>query len=111
MPRGVYSTRFVCGQVGSGAQADSLEWTVPAGKVAIVRSVSFVANAVGVTLLGVRPGGGNLGAFFSSAGTALNDSKAWTGHQVLNAGDKVGLHWISGNVFVIASGFLLNVIP
>lgn len=108
MARPVYSTRFV-GVTGFVSGPFVPLYTVPAGNVAVVKCVSFVAGS------NVLPGGGyvaiaagpKLAAFYDTFGPAGDITHLFFGDWVLNPGEVLGggtFNWI---LDVMVSGYLL----
>jgi hypothetical protein len=97
--RSIYSVQFLNGDYAAGA---SLEFTVPAGYVAVLRDVSALnrTNTAGNGFISVDNHGGP--AFTMPAG----GGGTWTGRVVCNPGDTMTVV-LSQAAAVIASGYLL----
>jgi hypothetical protein len=102
----VYSTRFVVASVNSSATAAAASFTVPAGRVAVVRSVDLFVDVVG--LVQFRYQQSPWTAWVSTVGVPLHNVRSWEGRHVFVAGEVIGCYWGSGAAGVIASGYLLN---
>lgn len=101
----IYSTRFVLiATAGTGEQGD---YTVPVGYVAIVRSIDFFATSAApvdiIATIGPTPIG-----FVRTQFPAYPNSVSWSGRQVANAGEKIGVYVVSGAGHVTISGYLLS---
>lgn len=107
MPAGVYSTLFCRGYLGSAADAVGLRYTVPAFRVAVVRSVDFRLYGAGEMDFGVGVGGA-FSPIVSTVGAAASTSRHWDGDQVFPAGSVMNFSWVSGAAQWHVSGFLLN---
>lgn len=85
-------------------------YTVPAGRLAIVRDLDILANITGTGLLFMQLSGVDAKAFtFTSAGI---DSLEWRGRQVLNEGEALSFvapGLTSGRYFIVASGYEFSV--
>jgi hypothetical protein len=99
----VYSQRFIGARTTAGTV---YTWNVPAGFVAVVRSIDVFAVASGVTEYYV--GLGSTAAIFSGVSLPLNTTAHYEGHQVLNAGEPLEYFSNGAAVTVIASGYLLS---
>lgn len=110
MPSTVYSTHFFSGYVATSAQASAMGYTVPAGKVAVVRSVDMFASTPGSVFVG-RLLGGLVIPILSSTGLTSFQTRHWDGDQVHAAGVRIQCQWIDGVIGVNCSGFLLNAVP
>jgi len=100
----IYSTKFYAGTQAAGAQVSV--YTVPTGKVAVIRSIEFgaqsaPANSAAVNLFGV--------AEIASIET-VNQYRTvhWDGRTVLDAGDVIAVQAIAGTWSFIISGYLLD---
>lgn len=104
---GVWSTQFVCGYTNSHASAEALGFTVPAGKIAVVRAVDLFSDTATTTLFFVRtlP---TMVPFFSSKDAPIYTTRHWAGHAVFVSGQRFGPRWIAGAGWCQASGFLLD---
>lgn len=100
----IYSTRFVAGDFLNTGQ---LLYTVPNGMVAIVRSISCVANGSGNCDLHL--GAGPQAILFRFASTANGAFTYLTCRHVLNAGDQLFHAAATANgAWWMISGYLLN---
>ena len=100
----VYSVRFA----GGALVEASIAYTVPEGKVAVLRTVDFVSLVSGTQLvaIGTIPAGGSE-YFWHAANLGEEQTDAWRGNQVFNAGDQIVFD-TTGTVVFQASGFLLS---
>lgn len=103
MARAVYSTRFAAVVISGALNL----YTVPAGYIAVVRSVDFLATGAspGIFAWGLAAGG----IYFAGAtGLTTDNAYHWEGRQVFNAGDtiKAITATITGQLAV--SGYLLT---
>lgn len=101
-----YSTRFLRGAFNSAAAANLLKYTVPVGKVIVVRSVDLFVDQVGVGIFGMLSP--SWAAFASTANVPIQNVRTWEGRQVFTAGEVLGATWISGNHSLLVSGYLLD---
>lgn len=109
----VYSTRFILGQVT--AAAGTLSYVVPAGRVAVIRSITLVkqaaataSNAV-ITIDPAGPGAGAAIFFAAMTSTTVIESRSLECNVVMNAGDTLLAQRSSGgDTNVSISGFLLT---
>lgn len=108
MPGQVYSTLFMAAYVNSTASATAVNYTVPAGKVAVVRTISFVCENPGLVYVG-RQSGGLTTYIESTLGLTAGGGRTWRGDHVFNAGQLIRAVWVAGSHSVNVSGFLLNV--
>ena len=104
----VYSTRFVA---AAPATSNTIYYTVPAGKVAVVRTMtagwSVLARAAGVLYVLDRTAGGFIWVVQVPGGSQGSDR--WEGHWVLNATDTIRASTSAvGTVYLTVSGFLLT---
>lgn len=104
MVRTVYSTAVTHGWIHDAASGAAFGYTVPAGKVLVIRNIDWYVSTAGLTILG-RTSGGYW--FASTNGTVSGYVGSWRGDQVLNAGERFGASWITGEFLVTVSGFLL----
>lgn len=101
---GIYSTQFAAGSQASGTT--TVVYTVPAGKVAVVRDIvvgaqNAPANSVAINYAGV--------AEIWEVGTIAQYSTAhFEGRVVLNAGQTINVDAIAGTWTYIISGYLLD---
>lgn len=104
----VYSTRFAAARV-DGSGGGSL-YTVPAGKVAIVRDISFTPIGGDLTTgyyLFVRTPAGDCVLWGPPARDA-HTTALWTGRQVLEAGDQLRYVGTGVQTDYLVSGYLLD---
>ncbi len=111
-----YSTTLIAARILSASPA--VDYTVPAGKVAVVDSVSFVQDAnTTVTILAasVDPtGSGSFVLFYSqyfpiSAITNARAAGYWQGRVAVRAGGKIRAQTLgTTNGYATISGFLLT---
>jgi len=113
VPRRVYSTQFILGQVTS--VATTLSYTVPAGMVAVVRTVTAV-KAVAATAANVLafidpagPGAGIVFWYGSMPSTSVIQGVQFEGRVTANAGDVISVqHSTGASSFMTVSGYLLT---
>lgn len=102
----VWSTRFIGAAVQTAAQATAAGYVVPAGRIAVVRSIDFYVDGIGNMFVGPV-----VGTFFSivvsTAGVPELQARHWDGDQVLYAGERLNVAWASGAFRLTVSGFLL----
>jgi hypothetical protein len=107
LPARVYTVRFLAARPISVATADAARFTVPAGKVAIVRSVAIFTDTPGCLLFGIAQPF-DWAHFVSSQSAAQYTVVNWEGRHVVRAGEQMGCQWLSGAQRVVASGYLLD---
>lgn len=101
----VYSTMFFAAQLTAATNLTA--YTVPAGKVAVVRDFDCLVQAAGANGCGPVDGTRSLAwAFILNAG-ALTGGQ-WRGRQVFVAGEQFGWLITGGNWNVRCSGYLLD---
>lgn len=104
----IYSTRFYGGQIVAAGETDL--YTVPAGKVAVVRDIS-VSNVTttdaGQLLIYVLLDAGNAD-LFRVASVPSHGFVQWQGRQVLNAGETLALYETNTTIRAMVSGYLLS---
>lgn len=101
----IYSTRFY-GAVYTGSGAVTTLYTVPAGKVAVLRDVEATSVGTTVTLYVLVLGGVVLREWSS---TSAGQSFPWTGRQVLNAGEALNAYAPTSQQWsLLVSGYLLD---
>lgn len=100
----IYSTLFFAGFVNSAG--NNLSFTVPAGKVAVLRDLSWGVNPG--TVLWVKASG-RIVVVAANAGAALISGQ-WRGDLVVPAGALIQTAWQTGGngLDITASGFLLT---
>lgn len=99
----IYSTRFALG--AAAASGPTLLYTVPTGKVAVIRSTRVIcAVATGSFELVLN----SVAAYFVGAGMTALTNAADEGRHVLNEGDTIELTVLSGTVAYVISGYLLE---
>lgn len=101
---GIYSTQFAAGSQASGTT--TVVYTVPAGKVAVVRDIvvgaqDTPANSVAVNYYGVAE-------IYQAGAIAQYSTAHFEGRVVLNAGDSIDVDAISGTWTYVISGYLLD---
>jgi len=103
MAGSIYSTRFLA---GSGlASGSGVTYPVPAGYVAVVRTITMNGGgAGGEDGLAIIAGVAGFARTKLPAGVA---GSTWNGHVALNAGETLELFAVSGPVDMVASGYLL----
>lgn len=106
MAHPAYSVRFIAGETNSIPTASALSYTVPVGKVAVVRSVDMLVTGVGTVFFGLYHPAYAL--WVSTVGVPYHNVRSWEGRHVVTAGGRIGVGWYSGSSMVIASGYLLN---
>lgn len=101
----VYSTRFIAATMASGLHS---AYTVPAGKVAIVRDVDVVSQgSTFPTTLGLYAPGVSAFLFVVTlASSAL--WAGWRGRQVFTAGEVLDTYDAYGGSSIFVSGYLLD---
>jgi hypothetical protein len=99
----------VSGKVTSSATGSALNYTVPTGKLAIVRSVDVFVDVASSILLFGRAQTNNDVFLVSTQGVPANGTVHWEGRQVFYAGDVMSVLWVSGTTRIMASGYLLAV--
>jgi hypothetical protein len=107
--RQVYSTRFI-GITGFVSAPFVPLYTVPAGKVAVVKCITFVAGS------NVLPGGGyvaiaagpKLASFFDTFGPAGDLTHLFFGDWVANEGEVLGAGTFNWILDIVVSGYLLT---
>lgn len=103
----VYSTRFFQRTVNNLASNNLARYTVPAGKLAVVRSISIVVYGIGDIYIG-NVGGDSW--WLLTRGTASGADRQWSGAQVVLAGETLGVKWVSGDMSISCSGYLLTTV-
>lgn len=100
----VYSVRFA----GGPLVETSATYVVPAGKVAVLRTVDFVSLVSGTQLvaIGTLLAGGSP-YFWHAENLTIETNDMWRGNQVFNAGDTM-IFDTTGTVVFQASGYLLS---
>lgn len=99
----IYSTRFIGVQVVAGTP---VTYTVPAGNVAVVRSISCTPLSSGLTAAYVAIASAAY-IWHVATGTTLV-SLDWEGRQVLNAGEGIQAVCTGANCSFVVSGYLLT---
>lgn len=99
----IYSTRFIGQTVVAGTPAI---YTVASGYTAVVRHITLVAVASGVTGISVSLPGDCFVYHATSLATA--PSIDWVGRQVFNGGDQLEVSCTGANVYAMVSGYLLS---
>lgn len=101
-----YSERFMLGQSAAAGVVDS--FTVPAGKRAIVRCVTYAdATATGTGSIGALVLPGSVFAVIGSVAGAQSVERTEL-HIVLEAGETVSVFKVGGSLFWSVSGYLLD---
>lgn len=100
----IYSTKFAAGSQTAGTS--SAVFTVPVGKIAVVRSISLAPQAGPTTQCAVNDFGN--GEIFTVHGGNQYDTLTWTGRAVMNAGDVIQIDAIAGTWSYHVSGYLLD---
>lgn len=99
----IYSTQFIAGNVGTGVP---LEYTVPVGKVAVLRDIAAASDTSG-NIIEAEVGGVRFWLEqFPAQGPGVSNSRNWTGRLVMNADQVLALVSV-GSIGVVASGYLL----
>lgn len=109
MPSRVYSKRFIAGLVDSSAADTALKYTVPVGKVAILKSADMFVSVEGGTFLDIQTGA-LLVQFLSITGVPVFRTATWRGTIVLEAGESVHPQHYGGSANVSVSGYLLDAV-
>jgi hypothetical protein len=99
----VYSVRFLGEAVTSGF---GLLYTVPAGHVAVIRSISVVSLSSGTSDGQLQIGG--LFVVYRANPIPAGGSAYWTGRQVANAGESIRTYTGGGPLHWTVSGYLLT---
>lgn len=99
----IYSVRFADSVVTS---ATVIPYTVPAGFVAVVRSISILTIGSGTTAEVQRSGG--IGAFAWCTSTLTAQYFPFDMRQVLNAGESLELIVTTGTARFLVSGYQLQ---
>lgn len=106
----LYSSRLIAAQLVGGGTALA-EYTVPANKVVVVRTVTIVNTGGGGRFgWGLEVGSGALTSIYTGFFTPASAEQQylWTGRHVIVAGEKLFLTTLSGNAYCAASGYLLD---
>jgi hypothetical protein len=97
-----YSVRFLNGLQPAGA---GTPYTVPAGYVAIVSSISISTGGTGPIgaqlYIGASP-------CYQIGSLAANSFAQWNGHQVANPGENITSYCTGGTAYFLVSGYLLT---
>jgi hypothetical protein len=111
-----YSISFIAQRITSGASI--VDYTVPAGKVAVINSVSFVQDAsTAVTTMAASidlTGSGVFAIYYSQHFTTTTPINArlasyWQGRVVVHAGGKIRAQTLgTTNGYAVVSGYLLQ---
>lgn len=100
-----YSTTFFMQFAFSSGSANV--YTVPAGKVAILRDVDGILASTGLAYLLL--GEATFGMFYTAlAGSVVNDRVEWRGRQVYVAGEAIRLGASGGTWHCRGGGYLLD---
>lgn len=103
----VYSVRLLA-QHDVGI-ANPAQYTVPVGKLAIVRDIdAYNGDVVGDTMYAVVALSPQVVFFQASWGVGERGWRSWRGRQVLYAGDTLSV-FADRVIDVVASGYLLSV--
>jgi len=86
-----------------------LDYTVPAGFRAVVRSISVSPSGTGTSAVGVTIQG--LCYLYRNDAVAAGRTDHLECNQVVNAGEVISAFSEGGSSFVCISGFLLNELP
>lgn len=101
----VYSTQFVLALHACTGGADVV-YTVPAGKVAVLRDLELLSTGSGNFMFVSVNGIAQIARNNSTVG---GTTAQWTGRVVLNAGDTLEVNGTNlSSVRIVASGYLLN---
>lgn len=113
MARPPYSRRFIIGTVS--ASVNTLSYTVPAGMVAVIRTVTATKTTAATAsnvLAFIDPAGPGAGIVFwygAMPSTAVIQSVQFEGRVVAEAGDVISVQRsISGDTMVTVTGYLLT---
>lgn len=109
MPSSVYSTRFVKSAL---TNANVTYYTVPAGFVAVVRTMTAAWTTTGTTggVVQVLLNGANSWVWVVKTPAPDSDSALWDGRLVLPAGELIrAAATASGTIHLTVSGYLLSV--
>jgi hypothetical protein len=98
----VYSKRFAGGTI-LGTSTNKT-YTVPTGKVAVVRTVTAAGNGAWSGLVDIT----GIGWMTTFSGASGFSSYVWRGDVVLNAGEVVTGVWVAGVFYFTLSGFIFN---
>jgi hypothetical protein len=100
----VYSTRFFTHALLSGA----VSYEVPAGFLAVLRDVIFASTGGDAsTCVLIGPSAQQL-LVASSSGSADEPAFTWSGRQVWNAGEVIGVEAFDPGWNIMVSGYLLS---
>lgn len=103
----IYSTRFLAHGVDSTAHATAALYTVPTGKLAVIRCIDLVCMTAGLVYVGHTAGGGWVW-LETTQGLVANQSRHVETRQVVPAGQQVKCLWVSGDCAVSVSGYLFS---
>lgn len=104
----VYSTRFIAGTAGAGAGAApkaDLNYTVPAGYRAVVRSITTSPSGSGNASPSITIQG--LSYLYRRSDLVAGSSDHVECNQVVNGGEVISCFCELGSAFFTVSGFLL----
>ncbi len=100
-----YSKRLFAGVIAAGSGATDL-WTVPAGKVHVIRDIDgWTESSVGDTWY-IGLSGNRVITLPAPTGSA---AALWRGRQVFNAGETIQLFQSHGASHLAVSGYELDV--
>jgi hypothetical protein len=99
----VYSTRFILGQATTTTSQSA---TVPAGKVWVLRTVTLVPAASGLT--GAQIKVANAGYCWATGAVALGNSAIADLHHVVNAGEAIDCEVFGAAGYYMVSGYQLT---
>ena len=108
----VYSTRFIGAEflaVGGAQPRADLLYTVPAGKVAVVRSITTAPSGSGT--IGAAVTVDNAFFLYSRQVLEAGATDQLEMNQVLNPGETIHAYASGGNCYFMISGFLLTLEP
>lgn len=99
----VYSTLFLNVNVAAGGSAS---YSVPTGKIAVVRCISMMPTGAGLTGANLQASGVAL-IWAVTTGT-LNITQHWDGRQVINSGGSIVARNTGAGADWLVSGYLLD---
>jgi len=100
----LYSTQFAAGVLAGGS---ANVFTVPAGKVLVLRDVSY--GVFTGTTAQVAWGISGIGFMGVASGLANNSEYHWTGRAVLVAGQTLVVQCATSTINYVCSGYLLSI--
>lgn len=102
----IYTTQLGNGVV-TGAGGTTL-YTVPAAKRVILTDLVIVSLPAAAAERFYMTIGSGVACFYESTGTAVHEEH-WSGKQVLNAGQVLGIVYGGGTTFYAATGYVLDI--